>query len=79
MDDVIGGVLGFGTRHECRDWNQLIAWTAKWEQHAQGCMERHVDVQMHIQSSIVNGHNRDQSNGLIPCMRLSSNILQAVS
>ena len=38
-----------------------------------------VDVQIHIQGSIVNSHDRDQSNGLIPCMRLTSNNLQAVS
>ena len=31
IDDVIGGVLSFGTRHERRDWNQLVAWTARWE------------------------------------------------
>ena len=30
-DDELGGVIGFGTKHQCRDWDQLVAWTSKWE------------------------------------------------
>ncbi|KAK8041604.1 hypothetical protein PG994_014611 [Apiospora phragmitis] len=27
---TIGGVKGFGTEHQCKDWNQLIAFTEEW-------------------------------------------------
>lgn len=30
-DDKLGGVTGFGTRHQCWDWKQLIGWTSKWQ------------------------------------------------
>ena len=26
-----GGVTGFGTKHQCRDFDQLVRWTSKWE------------------------------------------------
>ena len=34
-DDESGGVRGFGTEHQCQDWNELIAWTSKWESYQQ--------------------------------------------
>jgi hypothetical protein len=27
----VGGVAGFGTEHQCRDWNQLMSFTKEWE------------------------------------------------
>lgn len=30
-DEEAGGVKGFGTEHLCRDWDQLLRWTSKWE------------------------------------------------
>ncbi len=30
-DESVGGVTGFGTRHSCRDWEQLLAWTTEWQ------------------------------------------------
>ena len=34
-DEEIGGVRGFGTEHQCRDWDQLVQWTTKWETYKQ--------------------------------------------
>ena len=31
-DPARGGVTGFGTTHRCRDWTQLVAWVARWEE-----------------------------------------------
>lgn len=31
VNDKLGGVTGFGTVHECVDWNQLVSWTSEWE------------------------------------------------
>ena len=28
-DEAVGGVKGFGVRHECVDWAGLIAWTGR--------------------------------------------------
>lgn len=25
------GAKGFGTTHKCRDWDQLVSWTIKWQ------------------------------------------------
>ncbi|KAI4252735.1 MAG: hypothetical protein LQ352_004113 [Teloschistes flavicans] len=30
-DPEIGGVTGFGTEHQCRNWEELMRWTGKWE------------------------------------------------
>ena len=30
-NEELGGVTGFGTEHKCKDWNQLVQWTSKWE------------------------------------------------
>ncbi len=30
-DEEVGGVTGFGTEHQCKDWEQLIQWTKKWQ------------------------------------------------
>ncbi|KAK8067391.1 hypothetical protein PG997_014138 [Apiospora hydei] len=27
---TIGGVKGFGTEHQCKDWDQLITFTKEW-------------------------------------------------
>lgn len=29
----LGGVTGFGTEHECKDWGQLLSWVSEWENH----------------------------------------------
>lgn len=34
-DEVTGGVKGFGTEHQCKDWDQLVRWTRKWETYKQ--------------------------------------------
>ena len=31
----LGGVHGFGIKHQCRDWNQLMRWTSEWESYDQ--------------------------------------------
>jgi hypothetical protein len=30
-NETLGGVTGFGTVHQCRNWNQLMGWMEKWE------------------------------------------------
>ncbi|KAL6721251.1 hypothetical protein ACLMJK_000353 [Lecanora helva] len=30
-NEELGGVTGFGTEHQCRDWGQLSEWTVEWE------------------------------------------------
>ena len=30
-----GGVNGFGTEHQCINWEQLIGWVSKWETYGQ--------------------------------------------
>lgn len=34
-DDEKGGVTGFGTEHQCRDWDQLVRWTTEWQTYGQ--------------------------------------------
>ncbi|KAH8726601.1 hypothetical protein GQ44DRAFT_738756 [Phaeosphaeriaceae sp. PMI808] len=34
-DDELGGVTGFGTEHQCVNWNQLVDWTSQWETYQQ--------------------------------------------
>ena len=34
-EEELGGVRGFGTEHQCRNWDELIAWTSKWETYKQ--------------------------------------------
>ncbi|KAF2233441.1 hypothetical protein EV356DRAFT_448274 [Viridothelium virens] len=31
----LGGVTGFGTEHQCRDWGELLNWLEEWEGWAQ--------------------------------------------
>jgi len=35
LKDELGGVEGFGTDHRCKDWTQLMYWTAEWETYGQ--------------------------------------------
>ncbi|OAL37127.1 hypothetical protein AYO20_03605 [Fonsecaea nubica] len=35
VKDERGGVTGFGTVHQCKDWAQLMAWMAEWETYGQ--------------------------------------------
>ena len=30
-DEAKGGVTGFNTEHQCKDWNQLLDWVGKWQ------------------------------------------------
>ena len=30
-NEVVGGVTGFGTEHQCKDWGQLMEWITKWQ------------------------------------------------
>jgi hypothetical protein len=34
-DEAIGGVKGFGTEHQCKDWDQLVEWTRTWQTYLQ--------------------------------------------
>ena len=34
-EEALGGVRGFGTEHQCRDWGELTAWTSRWETYKQ--------------------------------------------
>ena len=34
-NEELGGVTGFGTEHQCRDWAQLFEWTSKWQSYEQ--------------------------------------------
>ena len=27
----LGGVTGFDTEHQCKNWTQLLSWISKWE------------------------------------------------
>ena len=31
VDETVGGVTGFGTQHQCKDWDQLIDWLGNWQ------------------------------------------------
>jgi hypothetical protein len=66
----VGGVAGFGTEHQCRDWKQLMSFTKEWETwglimlaraklflfflHASGFLEIPVDRQTAEFYSIIN-------------------------
>lgn len=43
-DEAVGGVKGFGTEHQCKDWNQLVLWTTQWEKYEQGPRNQSVIV-----------------------------------
>jgi len=30
-NETLGGVTGFGTVHQCRDWSQLMGWMEEWQ------------------------------------------------
>ena len=30
-NEQLGGVTGFGTEHQCKDWAQLLSWVSSWE------------------------------------------------
>ncbi|KAH7385372.1 hypothetical protein DE146DRAFT_680987 [Phaeosphaeria sp. MPI-PUGE-AT-0046c] len=34
-DDELGGVTGFGTEHQCINWQELLDWTTQWETYQQ--------------------------------------------
>lgn len=34
-DDKLGGVRGFGSKRQCKDWAQLVEWTTHWETYLQ--------------------------------------------
>lgn len=34
-DEKLGGVRGFGSKHHCKDWAQLVQWTKHWETYLQ--------------------------------------------
>ena len=34
-NEELGGVTGFGTKHQCRDWDQLVSWTREWQAYGQ--------------------------------------------
>jgi hypothetical protein len=36
VKDDKGGVLGFGTKHECADWNELVEKIDSWQRASQG-------------------------------------------
>lgn len=34
-EEELGGVRGFGTEHQCRDWDSLLGWVSRWEAYNQ--------------------------------------------
>ena len=34
-EEELGGVRGFGTKHQCQNWDELITWISKWEDYEQ--------------------------------------------
>lgn len=44
-NEEIGGVTGFGTEHQCKDWDQLIKWTERWQTYDQD--ERFEEKHLH--------------------------------
>lgn len=46
-DEEIGGVKGFGTEHQCKDWEQLMQWTRDWQTYDQTPKETDGQVQAH--------------------------------
>ena len=40
-NEEMGGVTGFGTEHQCKDWTQLMQWTKDWETYMQDPQEGH--------------------------------------
>lgn len=34
-EEELGGVRGFGTEHQCQNWDELIAWISRWESYKQ--------------------------------------------
>lgn len=30
-NETVAGVTGFSTKHVCKDWDQLVSWTSRWE------------------------------------------------
>ena len=41
VDETAGGVTGFGTQHQCKNWDELIGWLGRWQ--AWGRVETHDD------------------------------------
>jgi hypothetical protein len=35
VKDELGGVTGFGTVHQCKDWGQFMGWMEEWETYGQ--------------------------------------------
>jgi len=50
----IGGVTGFGTEHQCRDWEQLVGFTRTWQTYKQDPRE---DEEMNGNSSHMHHHH----------------------
>jgi len=40
-NDELGGVTGFGTAHQCYDWEELVSWTRKWQDWGRGEKAEH--------------------------------------
>ena len=67
-DPDIGGVTGFGTQHQCRDWEELIRWTMEWQSWEQdprtGSQNTHGDKVMHMMKE----HMAHRQNGKAQCV-----------
>jgi len=54
---TLGGVTGFGTEHQCKDWNQLVRWTKKWQAYEQDPREPgHVEYDHAVHNHPGHGH-----------------------
>ena len=59
-NDELGGVTGFGTEHQCKDWTQLMQWTTHWENYNRE--ESHSDDRI-IHSMMNHGNHGGHSAG----------------
>ena len=46
-DEEIGGVKGFGTQHQCYDWEQLVQWTRSWQDWGKDDVEGYAHGHVH--------------------------------
>lgn len=47
-NETLQGVTGFGTVHQCRNWDELMHWMAEWED---------IGAPQHIPGEVGNGHS----------------------
>lgn len=64
VDEDIGGVTGFGTEHQCRDWSQLLSWMSHWEGWQHVPKHNHTDMESGGHKGVHgHGHGRETEKG----------------